>query len=311
MSDRETVPPGSITVRICSYNRPVFLREALISVLNQTIKPAIIEIYDNRSSEDVLNHVKDLLQDDVKWVPAHQNEGGLANIARALHDAGTEFIYVMHDDDRLRPRFIERQVDFLNQHQDCVAVSCNAKYINFSGQPTEGQWHDDNASSRIFRRPQSLALFYAHGFLGFPSIVYRSRVADRLGFREHLGKVADAGLVIELAKFGRVAFQNEILLEYRVHSGQDSEYFSELIIKILYDHLQSYFSTGSRAQLLIRHLYRRRMKNTLFGNLIRGRSGLKEIWWVIRQRDWQLLALCILSIPFLLLRAYQFHKKRI
>lgn len=273
---------GNITVRICSFNRASYLREALLSVLSQTLSAKRIEIFDNASDSAVHDGIADLLSSSVIWNSTAKNIGGTLNIQRAFRAAKTEYLYVMHDDDRLLPEFIERQIEFLDQNPDCVAISCNASFITPEGEQTQQKWFSPTEPDAIYKTKADLAALYATKFLGFPSFVYRAPLAQDITFRQELGKVSDVGLIIDLAEFGSIAFQNKTLLEYRAHENQDSAYFPEKTIKELFDFLNSFLPDNKAMHRDMEKAYRDRLIETLMKNLLRGKSGLSEISWIIQ-----------------------------
>lgn len=280
---------ADVTVRICSYNRPEYLREALLSVLAQNRKPRFIEIFDNASAPTVYQAIDDLIRKNVSWMGARENVGGILNIQRAFYGVKTKYLYIMHDDDRILPDFLEEQITYLNKNKDCVAVSCNATYINEKGKPIAGQWLPKDTADRVFTSPRNLAIFYSAGFLGFPGFVYRASAIAAMKFRPALGKTCDVGLIIDLAKSGNIGFQNKVLLQYRTHSSQDSTYFSERTIKNLFDFLLSFLPADDPETPRIRTLYRVRLKNAFIANVRNGKSGWKVFFWICGLGDLELI----------------------
>ena len=195
---------------------------------------------------------------------------------------GAEVDVVLDDDDRLLPEFIERQIEFLDQNPDCVAISCNASFITPEGEQTQQKWFSPTEPDAIYKTKADLAALYATKFLGFPSFVYRAPLAQDITFRQELGKVSDVGLIIDLAEFGSIAFQNKTLLEYRAHENQDSAYFPEKTIKELFDFLNSFLPDNKAMHRDMEKAYRDRLIETLMKNLLRGKSGLSEISWIIQ-----------------------------
>ncbi|MFO1525309.1 MAG: glycosyltransferase family 2 protein [Turneriella sp.] len=282
-------PKADITVRICSYNRSSYLREALVSVLKQNVIPETIEIFDNASKPEVYETIRDLIGKKISFNTLPENVGGILNIQRAFYGVKTKYLYIMHDDDRILPDFLSTQIAFLERNEGCVAVSCNSIYINEEGEPIAGQWLPTGPGDKIFSTQRELALFYAEAFLGFPGFVYRSEAIAPLKFRRELGKACDVGLILDLGESGSIGFQNKNLLEYRIHSNQDSLYFSERIIKSLFDFLSSFLTRNDPETRRFRKRYRIRLKNTFIANVRMGKSGWNEFFWLCSFADLELL----------------------
>jgi hypothetical protein len=130
---------------------------------------------------------------------------------------------MMHDDDRLLPGFLGRLYDFLEGNEKVVAVGCNAFLIGADGNRLGQRLISKRKGEvSIYKDPIDMACLYSNGFIPFPSVVYRNGFAQKVPFREENGKVGDSYFLCELATYGSIAFLDEALFEYRIHSGQDS-----------------------------------------------------------------------------------------
>lgn len=270
-----------VTVRILSFNRPGYLREAVLSVLSQEAKAYRIEIYDNASAPDVYKAVEDLLSKEVVWHPTEHNIGAIGNGQRALRNIQTKYLYLMHDDDRLLPGFLKAQIRFLENKADCVAIACQARFINAAGQPVSGGWPEPGQGHYTFKSQKELALLYASSFLGFPSIVYDANALTKISLRPALGKVSDVGLLIDLASKGSISFQNQVLIEYRIHKDQDSQHFPISTIISLYEFLLSFFKRDEPEYATILKLFHRRLLSNLLKNFKTRPSDLRDLYLVL------------------------------
>lgn len=217
-----------IKVCILSYNRPDYLREALLSVLRQTLSPDAVEIYDNGSDEAVFESVRDCVEDGrAAWSGSERNNGDNGvhwNLNRVFceENARWPFLYAMHDDDRICPTFLEKQVGFLERNPSVVAVACNASEIDAEGNYLNTFLHNPKRRKDVeyYGDVADVVRLYMRSFLAFPSIVYRSSVATRVPFRIHFGQLLDVGFLMDLVRKGPIAYVNQPLREYRQHKGQ-------------------------------------------------------------------------------------------
>jgi hypothetical protein len=74
---------------------------------------------------------------------------------------------------------------------------------------------------------------YTRTYLAFPSVLYRTPFPAEVPMQEEYGQVADVVFLCELARLGVVAYVNEVLWEYRVHHGQDSNRFKQEFLRRL------------------------------------------------------------------------------
>lgn len=217
-----------LTVCIMSYNRSVYLREAVCSVISQTKQPKKIVIYDNGSDKSVFESIEEFLERGVQWIGAEVNHPFVWNFNRALFDSETRYIMMLHDDDRLCPSFLETQIGLLEANDSLVAVSCNGYFIDKTGYKTGETLVPTVIGMPVefFTCSGQVALKYAsNSCIPFSPTIYRSSVVGSVKFREEFGKVCDAVYFCDLADIGSIAYQITPLYECRLHSGQDSSYF--------------------------------------------------------------------------------------
>lgn len=240
----------NISACILSYNRAEYLCEAIDSVLQQTVLPAEILIFDNGSRASVYEQVQPYLDRGVTWIGSDINRSAAWNFRRAVLTAKSEYLFVLHDDDRLCGDFVEQQINFLSRNPEVGAVTCNGYIINEQGNRTGQMLRHDALDGNVefYRSPAAVAIRYASdSCLPFSPVVYRASFVRVQDLREEFGKVVDAVFFCDLAKAGPLAYQLRPLYECRVHGAQDSSYFPTVEL----DRLTNYFKNeagGSEAE---------------------------------------------------------------
>ncbi len=237
----------SIGVYILSYNRPHFLREALNSVFMQQRKADKIFILDNGSDPGVKESIAAELDKGVIWVGADRNHSSTWNHNRVLELAREDLFYLMHDDDRLLPDFISTQVDLMDRNPEVIASGCNGFRIGPNGK-RDGRYVREKGGSKVERYPDSASMadLYSRSYIPFPSIVYRNGFPQKVGLEERYGQFSDAVFLVRLAGFGQIVFLDEELMEYRMHSGQDSKALNEDLYRMKEQILLDYSKDDGR-----------------------------------------------------------------
>ena len=231
---------SDLTVCILSYNRSEYLLETLHSVLQQTILPKKILIYDNGSNEKVLHALKTYINSFVGWVGSEKNHSPIWNFSRAIADCTSKYIILLHDDDRLCKNFLEKQISIIESSERMVALSCNGHIINTDGYRTNKfVLLDSNQKDlKLYSKASQVALTYANNScIPLSPTIYRTSIIMKLQLREEFDKVWDAVHFCDLADTGVVGCNLEPLYECRVHSGQGSSYFPILLM----DQLEEFF----------------------------------------------------------------------
>jgi glycosyltransferase involved in cell wall biosynthesis len=103
-------PHPRITTIVPTYRRPVLLKRAVLSVLNQTRQDFIVRILDNASGDETERVARDLMRADprVEYHRHPENIGSLANMIHGMAGVETPYFNVLCDDDLLMPTFLEK-----------------------------------------------------------------------------------------------------------------------------------------------------------------------------------------------------------
>jgi glycosyltransferase involved in cell wall biosynthesis len=264
----------NLTVCILSYNRPKYLLETLRSVLEQTILPEKILIYDNGSNEEVLSALAIHINSFVGLVRSEKNYPPIWNFRRAAAECSSEYVILLHDDDRLCRNFLEKQMDIIDNNKKMVALSCNGHVINTDGNKlNKFVLTDDNLKDlRIYSKASQVAQTYAvNSCIPLSPTIYRSSAIKKLQLREEFDKVWDAVHFCDLTDLGIVGCNLEPLYECRVHSGQGSSYFPILLM----DQLEEFFfqtepDSKSKLHTLLLRQRAERYSKIVFRDLLKG-----------------------------------------
>ena len=117
--------PRSVTVIVPHYNRPDSVRDALLSIHRQTIKPDEILLVDDGSSPANRERLHDL--SDLATIilsPKNQGISGTRNLG-AQH-AKCDWLAFLDDDDCWLPDKQERQFRYLDEHPEVEALGGGA-----------------------------------------------------------------------------------------------------------------------------------------------------------------------------------------
>jgi abequosyltransferase len=121
----------NISILIPTYNRAVYLKEALASIVSQIGDGEKIEciVSDNASSDNTKEIVMDFQKkyDFIRYYRNETNIGPDRNILLCLNYAQGEYVWWFGDDDRMQPGAIESVKAVLNKYKDLSLV-----YINYS-----------------------------------------------------------------------------------------------------------------------------------------------------------------------------------
>ena len=123
-----------ISVIIPTYNRYELLKRALTSVYAQSYQPEEVIVVDDGSSDATCNIKNDFpnivyIRQENKGVSSARNTG--------IKKASCQWMAFLDSDDEFHADKLQKQVKFLEKHQDINIVYSNAKSIDYNGNELE------------------------------------------------------------------------------------------------------------------------------------------------------------------------------
>ena len=121
----------TISIIMATYNAQDYIRPAIESILNQTLKNFEFFIIDDGSSDSTKEIIADFAAKDSRVIPIYNedNLGQPRSRNKAIELAKGEFIAIMDADDISLPLRLERQVKYLQAHPNVVLVGTLASEI--------------------------------------------------------------------------------------------------------------------------------------------------------------------------------------
>jgi glycosyltransferase involved in cell wall biosynthesis len=207
-----------VDVLIPAYNAAVTLREAVESVLAQSERDIRVVIVNDGSTDDTGELAADLARTDARvHVVTTQNQGIVEARNEALRHAGAEFIACLDADDVAFPSRIERELAYLAEHPECVAVGSGVEHVDEHGAPLSGMTQPPPPESADPARAPALEPYIIQSTL----LARRAHIEAVGGYR-HVPNSEDSDLFWRLAERGKLVNLAEKLGRYRVHTASVS-----------------------------------------------------------------------------------------
>ncbi|MBI1195414.1 MAG: glycosyltransferase [Gammaproteobacteria bacterium] len=209
-----------ISIFVTSYNQCDYLREAIDSVLTQTLMPSQIIVVDDASSDDS----QDLIADYNRHYPElfspiyHRSNMGVAQ-ARidALKAVTGDYVTYVDGDDWLLPEKLEREAAALQEHPEARIAFSNNEYWTEDGRSMIYRWINGEIV------PQG-DVFCATFAREFPRrSLFRMELVHydswrKIGFHDpSLGLYEDFDMRIRLTQKLKVVFVDQVLSRIRTH----------------------------------------------------------------------------------------------
>ena len=215
MSTSRDAPAVSVVISV--YNGERFLREAVESVLSQTLDDLELIVIDDGSTDTTPEILAEYSAADARIVVERQaNAGRAAALNRGFEIARAPLVARLDADDVALPERLELQRRFLETHRTVAAVGGAVAFIDEEGRAF-AEWryplrHDE--ISRAFESTTPLA---------HPAAMLRATAFEAVGgYRPVFVESEDVDLWLRLAAVQELANLPEVVLCYRMHSEQAS-----------------------------------------------------------------------------------------
>jgi len=202
-----------ISVILPVFNCSQFITESVQSIISQTYTNFEFIIIDDCSTDGTYEYLRSLKDDRIKLIRKSKNTGYTISLNIGIELAKGEYIARMDGDDiSLTDRFM-KQVDFMDKNPDVVVCGGAYKTIGTGLDFSPKISHDEIILEMISKTP------FAH-----PTVFIRNSIlkANNIFYEPAYEPSEDYRLWTILAKFGKLANLNDVLIYYRTHQSQTS-----------------------------------------------------------------------------------------
>jgi glycosyltransferase involved in cell wall biosynthesis len=206
----------AISVVMPVFNTEKYVALSIDSVLNQSFTDFELIILDDGSSDASVHIVQEFAENDdrIRFFPL-EHRGYVSLLRRGLNHCRGEFVARMDSDDISEPQRFEKQIGYLREHPDVVALGTRVVLIDPYGSRVEKPTH------KIGHEEIEAELLNGVGWaLVHPTVMMRRDAMIKVGgYREDLMVSEDLDLFLRLAEVGKLANMEDVLLQYRQHLG--------------------------------------------------------------------------------------------
>ncbi|MDD3269859.1 MAG: glycosyltransferase family A protein [Syntrophomonadaceae bacterium] len=209
-----------VSVVMAVYNGESYLREAVDSILQQTIPDLEFIIVLDPSDDDTKTILESYIDPRIILLQNDEKLGLAMSLNRGLKLARGKYVARMDADDISLPERLERQVAFMENHE---AVGVCGSWLKIIGY--DGGWIRELPVDPEFLKCQ----FIFGCLIAHPTVIMRRDllVKHDLFYNPDFTHAEDYDLWVRCARHFQIANQSEVLYLYRHHAEQASRYAME------------------------------------------------------------------------------------
>lgn len=213
-----------VTVVVPVYNHEDYVLDCITSILDEDYPNTEVIVINDGSTDGTEEKVRDYIRrhgERFRFI-SKKNEGLVKTLNLGLKLAKGKYFCELASDDMLLPGSIRKRVEYLEANPRTEAVFADGYFLQDST-PTTTRLLGDKKNGYDSSRHGVEDLIMGNAVIFFPSGIIKKSLLDEIGgFDEDFRCYEDISIEYILAISTRVAYINEPLMYYRVHSSNTS-----------------------------------------------------------------------------------------
>jgi glycosyltransferase involved in cell wall biosynthesis len=201
---------------MATYNGQLFVKEQILSILNQLSSRDELVISDDGSNDETLSIVSEISDPRIK-IFKNKNIGHVGNFQRAIKFADGDFIFLSDQDDIWESQKIKKIMYIFNSFPDVSLIQHSFVKVDSDGIPLEIK-KNSKKSIKLVRVVFFLKQFFKPDFYGCAS-AFRSSLKESLIPFPRCVYAHDHWILIAALLQGGVYYLDDALIFYRQHDA--------------------------------------------------------------------------------------------
>ena len=232
-----------VSVIFPAYNHEKYVQETIKSVIYQTYENIELLILDDGSPDSTWQKIQEMKEECEKRftrvVFETRENGGVCSALNRLYElAQGEYILQTASDDLLKPKLVEKEIDFLINNPDYVLCTCDDEIIDSDSKKC--YWDEErnniyDVSKAVYKtfgdylkqsRPEFD--FNSEKYGMYSSLYCGNHITNGWIIKRDIwnkvgpypeGVLEDWWLMLQLSKYGKFKYIDEVLYSYRWHNN--------------------------------------------------------------------------------------------
>ena len=221
----------TIDIALPFYGDVDFMKQTVTSILNQTDGDwRLIVVDDGYPDNSLPKWFSDLNDTRIIYLRNENNLGANGNFQKCLGLLSEEFCIVMGADDVLESDFVAVIRDTIQKYPDVSMIHPRVSVIDESNNQIstrsdqmKSKIRDSHSSATLLSGEPLASSLMKGNWMYFPSITWRTKTIQEIGFRPGFNVCQDLGLAMDLImQGGKMVLIEDEIFKYRRHTGSDS-----------------------------------------------------------------------------------------
>jgi glycosyltransferase involved in cell wall biosynthesis len=221
----------ALDIALPFYGDVAFMKQTVQSILNQSDPNwRLIVVDDGYPDQSIPSWFEGLRDNRIEYQRNAKNLGANGNFQKCLGLLSADYCLVMGADDLLEPNFVERINELILQFPDISMIHPGVKVVNEKNEvistrsdQVKKNIRDSQDNLRVLKGEALAESLMKGNWMYFPSIVWKTKTIQQIGFRPGFHVCQDLGLAMDLImQGGEMALIDDEIFKYRRHQESDS-----------------------------------------------------------------------------------------
>jgi len=215
-----------LSVCLITYNHVNYVSQAIEGVLMQQVnfnwELVIADDFSRDGTREIILKYKEKYPDFIKLIFQDKNVGPAKNWSDLLHYPNSKYIaYFEGDDYWTDPYKLQKQVDFLEENEDCSLCFHASKHVN-TNNPEKFHVHHPKIIPTDYKFEMKHVILGGGGFMATNSMVFlKEHIMERPEWMDKV-PIGDLPLMLLLASKGKIGYVDDVMSVYRIMSSSTS-----------------------------------------------------------------------------------------
>ncbi len=211
----------SVAVIVTCYNQERYIRQALDSIVAQTLQPQDVVVIDGFSSDRSVEVIQDWMDETgypITFIAHDRNYGLCATLNQGMDNLSSDFVCTLYGDDWLEPDRFARQAPLLAAAPDdvCMVVGSMREVDRFGERIADHDFTERVAPLVDASRQDRLHRLIVANTIPSPAVMLRADAVRAVGGYDETLTFDDYDMWMRLLTRYDLAFDPAIVVNYRL-----------------------------------------------------------------------------------------------